>query len=88
MTRTNQSTTTSKVDVATLDDWNLIFNYSIPSGQSLPTSVNCTGNKQGQMVHLNANVSAQNESVNFSGIEYDETIAEAILTEMRTILNP
>lgn len=89
MTRTEESRITSIVEKATHQGFDLRFNYSVNNEETKPESVHVYGNKQvGETnMHLNASVSKSGESIQFSGMESDSTLSNAIFTELRAILN-
>lgn len=91
MTRTNQSTTTTKVDVANHLGYNVTFRYEIATGKTNPTSVFANATEvvengvQPQVFSVNADVNGPNTNKK-STVVIPEGLELAIANECMALI--
>ena len=76
-------------DEATQSGFPLTFTYSVETGSTKPTSVRVYGNKtvENKQVNVNGEITSANSSIQFQGMDYDSSIANAIISELQAIFN-
>lgn len=84
MTRTIQSQTTTRVEVATHLGWTITFRYDITAENPIPANVNATGTKAGA-ASFNASLSGTNQSIHFNGYPFDSGLAQDVFKELTTL---